>query len=70
MDDPDRLWTTEEAAEWLGISPLTLRDWRTVNRGPRAVRLGGGRKPALRYRPADVREWADSRVEDAAVVIE
>jgi predicted DNA-binding transcriptional regulator AlpA len=69
MDEPDRLWTTAEAAEWLGISPLTLRDWRSSNRGPRAVRLGRGRGAGVRYRPVDVKAWAASQVEDVAGVV-
>lgn len=53
-DRDDGLWTTEQAAEWLGLAPRTLVDWRYQGRGPDFLRLGS----AVRYRPEDVREWA------------
>ena len=50
-----RLLNVTEVAEWLGISPHTLRYWRHVHRGPRSLSVGG----AVRYRASDVEEWLD-----------
>jgi hypothetical protein len=47
------LLTEAEAAQLLGISPRTLRNWRRSNRGPVHVRLGG----LVRYTPADVESF-------------
>jgi hypothetical protein len=47
------LLTEADAAQLLGISPRTLRNWRRGNRGPVHVRLGG----LVRYTPADVESF-------------
>lgn len=52
-----RLLTLDELAEWLGVSPATVRDWRVDGKGPPAVKLGEGRNAAVRYRREDVEEW-------------
>jgi excisionase family DNA binding protein len=49
------LLTVDEVAQWLGLSPGTLRYWRHVNRGPQSLSVGG----AVRYRASDVEEWLD-----------
>jgi len=49
----DRLFTTHQAAEYLGLSPKTLETWRC--RGdrpqPRSIKLGA---KAIRYRQSDL----------------
>lgn len=53
-----------ELASALGLSQKTLSNWRAESRGPRFVRMGGGRTPAV-YRVSDVMEWLErSRVDD------
>ena len=38
--------TTHDAARYLGLSPGTLTNWRSANRGPSYVKVGG----RVRYR--------------------
>jgi excisionase family DNA binding protein len=50
----DGLFTTEELAEFLGLSPRTLKDWRNQGKGPKSVRIG---HKTIRYRKEDVDSW-------------
>jgi hypothetical protein len=50
-------WTAKETAGYLRVPPSTLRYWTSKGRGPRSYKFGQGR----RYRPAEVRAWAESR---------
>ena len=34
--------TEEEAADYIGVSPATLRSWRCRERGPRFIKVGVG----------------------------
>lgn len=52
------LLRTDEVAEYLGLSPGTLRFWRYIGRGPRYLKVG----TAVRYNHADILEWLDQRV--------
>ena len=49
------LLKTEVAAKFLGMSPGTLRWWRSIGRGPQFVKCGG----AVRYRAEDITAWID-----------
>jgi excisionase family DNA binding protein len=49
----DRLWTTKEVAEFLGVPVTTLHRWRYDGVGPDAFRVGRH----LRYDPDVVRAW-------------
>jgi predicted DNA-binding transcriptional regulator AlpA len=49
----DRLWTTQEVAEFLGVPVTTLHRWRYDGTGPDAFRVGRH----LRYDPDVVRCW-------------
>ena len=55
----DRLWSTQEVAEFLGVPVTTLHRWRYEGIGPHAFRVGRH----LRYDPDVVRRWL---VEDCA----
>ena len=46
------------AAERLGLSPKTLRNWRSRGEGPPYLLLGS----SVRYATASVDAWAHSRV--------
>lgn len=46
--------TRAEVAAYLGFKPQTLANWKSQGKGPRPI--GEGRN--LRYRWADVEEWA------------
>lgn len=47
--------TTNEAAAYLRLSPVTLAQWRSRDRGPAFLKLGA----AVRYRRADLDTWAE-----------
>lgn len=59
-DDALALHKEAFAAEYLNISPRTLRDWRVRGGGPKYVRVSSR---AVRYRKVDLDEWAASRLE-------
>lgn len=43
----------EEAGNYLGISPITLRTWRVSKKGPKYHKLGR----LVRYAKSDLDEW-------------
>ena len=59
---PERLWSTAELAEYLGVPVKTIHQWRYKRKGPRGFRVGRH----LRFRPADVRAWEDEQLEASA----
>jgi len=48
----DGLWGYDEVAEYLGISPKTVRKWANERRLP-LVKIGA----LNRFRPDDIRAW-------------
>ena len=50
MSRSEHLLSEKEAADKLGLSPSTLRNWRWKGEGPAHLKLGG----AVRYRPEDL----------------
>jgi predicted DNA-binding transcriptional regulator AlpA len=50
--------TTAEAAQYLGLSPKTLGNLRTIGGGPRYIKYS---HRAVRYQKADLDAWIDSR---------
>ena len=50
--------TTKDAAEYLGVTPATVRTWRRRGTGPRGYRVPGGH--TILYRVADLDSWVDS----------
>jgi DNA-binding transcriptional MerR regulator len=59
--DTGRLWTTEEAARFLGVPKATLYQWRYLGTGPKAGRVSRH----LRYHPDDVIAWFRQQQEAA-----
>lgn len=51
--DRDQLITTTELSAFLSIPATTLRQWRYLDVGPKALRIGRH----VRYEPAEVRRW-------------
>lgn len=49
----ERLWSTEECAAFLGVTPQTLHQWRYVGKCPPAFRVG----KYLRFDSDQVRQW-------------
>lgn len=58
----ERLWTTEETAEFLGIPKATLYQWHYLRTGPKPGRVGRH----LRYDPEDVMRWFRQQQEEAS----
>lgn len=54
----ERLWSVEEAAEYLGVCVKTLYKWRWLKTGPRSYSVG----KFVRYRPNEVRAWVDEQL--------
>jgi DNA-binding transcriptional MerR regulator len=54
---PDRLWSVQDVSRFLGVPVATLHQWRYLGTGPKAYRVG----KHLRYDPADVKAWLDTR---------
>ncbi len=52
------LWSIEETSEYLRIPVNTLYQWRATGSGPKAYKLG----KHLRYDPADIRAWLETKV--------
>jgi excisionase family DNA binding protein len=55
-----KLMTTEEVAEYLGVSPRTLENWRYRGGGPRWIRIGAN-GASVRYDAADVQTYLTER---------
>ncbi|MDD3668963.1 MAG: helix-turn-helix domain-containing protein [Alphaproteobacteria bacterium] len=56
LSPDDRCLKTSEAAEFLGLSPKTLKSYRADGLGPHFVKFG----KMIRYRLSDVKHWRDS----------
>jgi len=52
-----KLLTTEQAATFLGLSPNTVSQWRSLKRGPRFRKIG----KLVRYAEADLLEYLDQQ---------
>lgn len=60
----DRMLTTRQVAERLGVSPRTVQDWRYRGGGPPGVALG---RKTVRYSEAELETWlAEKRDQEAA----
>lgn len=57
-----RYLTTEQAAEYVGLSPRTLEKYRVTGESPVYIRHGGPQSGLVLYRPADLDVWIESRV--------
>lgn len=55
MTKDERLWTKAEVAEYLGVTTRTVERLRI----PRVQLPGTKRRPIVRFRPDQVKAWAD-----------
>ena len=64
-----RLLCTKEAARVLGVSPSTLRRWRSQDwrPGPPYIRLGGLKGRTIRYEDVGLHAWLSSNTIAQAV---
>ena len=58
MSTEDRFLTTAELSTKINTPATTLRWWRSINKGPRGVRLGDRK---VMYRESDVDQWIQER---------
>jgi len=62
-------YSPKEAADYLGLAPLTLANWRSRGIGPAFLKLGEERTDRIIYRRRDLELWKqarDRRIEAAA----
>ena len=52
----ERMASLTEVAEYLGVAPQTLYNWRHKGTGPKSRKVGG----LVKYRLADVDAWLES----------
>ena len=57
----DKLMTSKEVAEYLGVSEGTMYEYRALGTGPTYIRLGGR---LVRYHLSDVKAWLDKQKSD------
>jgi predicted DNA-binding transcriptional regulator AlpA len=56
-----RLLTTKQAADYLGsMSPRSLERWRLLGEGPRYMKIGAGKRAAVRYLTSDLDAWLEA----------
>ncbi len=53
----ERLWTPEELAQRYGVALGTLKNWRSLGIGPRAIKVGRN----ARYPQSEVALWEATR---------
>lgn len=51
------LWTTQDLIRRFRVTAMTIHQWRQTRNLPALVLEGAGR-PAIRYVPDDIRNWA------------
>ena len=57
----DRLLTTQQLADYLGVPVATLYAWRYAGEGPPGFRVG----KHVRYRSADVDQWIQHQLDSS-----
>lgn len=57
----------KQLSECLHVEGSTLRQWRMNGSGPKFLKLGSGRKAAVRYRVDDVAEWLEKNLKQNTV---
>jgi hypothetical protein len=53
----DRCWTINDMINAFQVTGMTIHNWR-AQRGLPTVVISGDRRPALRFMPSEVAEWA------------
>jgi hypothetical protein len=59
--DGQALINTIHAAEYLGVQPALLRQWRHNKVGPAYIKISPARHAAVLYRPADLLAFIQAR---------
>ena len=58
---PEKLYSSTQAAERLGVSRVTVYNWVEAGYFPHAYRLSGGEKSPLRIPESDLKAFEDKR---------
>jgi predicted DNA-binding transcriptional regulator AlpA len=58
----NKLLTSDQTAEFLGVKWATLHAWRAKRIGPKYIKVGR----SVRYDPQDLNEWLTTRVVEPA----
>lgn len=56
----EKLLTTTQAAEMLGLSPNTLNMWRSLKRGPRFIKIS----KSVRYSPRELEGYLEQQTRE------
>ena len=59
---PDALMNIVQASAFLGVSPRTIRNWRSKGKGPAEVRISDH---CRRWRPRDLVDFVNKNVTEA-----
>jgi excisionase family DNA binding protein len=52
------LYSVNQLAEYLGLSPRTIMAWKPAGLGPKRIQIGR----RVFFKKADVQEWLDAQV--------
>lgn len=63
VDKPEPLLAPKAVSRMLGVTELTLRNWRKAGSGPPWIKLNGY---MIRYDSADLEAWIESTKTDTA----
>lgn len=58
-----KLLSTKQLAERWGLSEGTLRNWRMMNKGPRFIRIGRGKRGQVRYKIEAIVKWESRKAQ-------
>jgi excisionase family DNA binding protein len=64
VSEQERLLTLKEVADFVGVAPATLYQWRHRGEGPTGYKFGSGR---VRYRMSEVQAWLDRQADKPKV---
>lgn len=69
IQNPDPLYQTRQAAQYLGVTTGTVTNWRLRGCGPAWLKLGTGKYAAVRYRQSALEAFiqAGELADDTAV---
>jgi predicted DNA-binding transcriptional regulator AlpA len=57
-----KMLTQHELAEMVNLTVGAIRKWRAIGYGPQPIKIGDGRRGAVRYRYEDVIAFIESRL--------
>lgn len=58
--DCEKIYTRDEAGDFMRMSPAYLAKLASLRRGPRFTKFGRGCRSPVRYRASDLLAWMDN----------